>query len=377
MEKIKIKICEDVSQDIAKAVGSVMPMGHIGVCFLSGDSDIAHKAMSAIGEFEYKITYIEYPDGSVADEFTVGDVVNAPDDIRLFIGVGGRDVATILGDACAKRNTPYLLATYSPFIYGVGYCVKAAVLPIEVYVDAGAYSARDDYAHCVGAAIAHRVALWERKYVYQMLGKYDYSNIKREQDLLDGMIGDGEMADKARILEGFVEYAKVADDTFLSCADILSQLIERCMLTRVRGESMLIAAIALVKYFKAIMSIEESRLLIPADISSHCRVLAKMTDIDISEIMKAVTDRKFQGKWLYIHSEYREDMLKELNTIDAKLLKIIKSAKRFMGDVGYHLGEDYDSNVILTLLRHLSPLAHECSPAAMADYLGMVSDQIQ
>ena len=34
------------------------------------------------------------------------------------------------------------------------------------------------------------------------------------------MIGDGEMADKARILEGFVEYAKVADDTFLSCACI-------------------------------------------------------------------------------------------------------------------------------------------------------------
>ena len=116
MEKFKIKVCEDMPSQIAKVVEDVMPMGHIGVCFLSGDRDLAHKAMSKIKEFEYKLTYIEYPDGSVADENTIADVIGAADDIRLFVGIGNRDIAGILGEACAKRNTPFLLATYSPFL---------------------------------------------------------------------------------------------------------------------------------------------------------------------------------------------------------------------------------------------------------------------
>ena len=35
-------------------------------------------------------------------------------------------------------------------------------------------------------------------------------------------------------------------------------------------------------------------------------------------------------------------MLKELEELDGKLINIIKSAKRFMPDVGYHFGDDYD-----------------------------------
>lgn len=375
MEKFKIQVCENTPEEIAKVVESIMPMGHIGVCCTSGDKEFAQKAMSGIKEFEYKLTYIEYPDGSVDDENTVADIVGAPDDIRLFVGIGNRNISSILGNACAKRNTPFLMVTRSPFLYGVGYGLSTPALPMQVFVDNSVYNARDDYASCIGAILAHRVGLWEKKYVYQMLGKYDYANIKREQDMLDGIIGGGEMADKAKIFDGILEYANSSADCFISSADVLADLIERCLLTSSHGESLLISAAALLKYFKAIMSVKDARLLIPDDLSSGCTALAKMSGMDMSEIIDCVKGRNFQSKWLYIHSEYREDMLAELDALDSKLLKIIKSAKRFMSDVGFHLSEEYDSGLILNLLYNLAPLTHECSPISMASYLGIINKE--
>ena len=117
------------------------------------------------------------------------------------------------------------------------------------------------------------------------------------------------------------------------------------------------------------MSIEEYSLITPADVSSRCRVLAKILGADVSDFIGMVKDRKFKSKWLYIHCEYRQDMLKEIEELDSKLPNIIKSAKRFMPDVGYHLGDDYDCNSIIQLIYNLSPIVHECSPIAMADAL--------
>ncbi|MDE5616177.1 MAG: hypothetical protein K2I78_00130, partial [Clostridia bacterium] len=105
------------------------------------------------------------------------------------------------------------------------------------------------------------------------------------------------------------------------------------------------------------------------DISPKCRRLAKLLGTDISEIISKVQNRKYQGKWLYIHSEYREDLLAEVLSLEEKSKKIIKSAKRFMPDVGYHLGEDFDSNYLLELVYNLSPLTDDCSLVTMADIL--------
>lgn len=375
MEKFAVQVCEDIPAQIVKIVEDIMPMGHIGVCYLSKDKQLAQKAVSAVKESEYKITYIEFPDGSVSDEETIKEIVNSADDIRLFVGAGGREIAGILGKACETRQCGYALTTASPFIYGVGYAFeKGCRAPIKLIIDAEELNRADDYGQCVGAILAHRLALWEKKYVSQMLGVYDGGKLKARQILLDGIIGEGDMSDKAKVFDGLLRFAKAYESDFLSSVEIVARLIEYSALTNVRGESLLIAAIALIKYFKAIMSIKEYRLLIPSDMSARCLTLSKLSGIDVSEIIQAIRGRQFQNKWLYIHAEYREDMLKELEEIESKLVKIIKSAKRFMPDVGYHLSEDYDSSVILRILYNVSPLTHECSPLSMAEYLGIVKD---
>ncbi len=117
------------------------------------------------------------------------------------------------------------------------------------------------------------------------------------------------------------------------------------------------------------MSVEDFHLTIPIDISLKCRRLSKLLGVDISEIIGGVKDRKYQGKWLYIHSEYREDLLAEVLSLEEKSKNIIKSAKRFMPDVGYHLGEDFDSNYLIELIYNLSPITDDCSLVTMADIL--------
>ncbi|MDE6869373.1 MAG: hypothetical protein K2J75_01480 [Clostridia bacterium] len=369
MEKFLTQVSENISFDVAKTVADVMPMGHICVCYLSGDKGLAQKAIEEVSEFEYKITFVEYPDEVICNEESALDIVNCADDVRLFLGVGGREIATLLCQACKIRPLQYALVTDTPFLYGVGYALKGAQLPIKLLIDKDGKEGFGDYAKCVGAILAHRVSLWEKKYVYYMMGIQDYASLKAEQDLLDSIIGDGQMSDTARLFGGIMEYAKMYYEPFKPSAEILAELIEHVNLTSDRGESLLLAGIALVKYFKTIMSIEEYSLITPADVSSRCRALAKILGTDVSDLIGMVKDRKFQGKWLYIHCEYRRDMLKEIEDLDAKLLNIIKSAKRFMPDVGYHLGEDYDCNSIIQLLYNLSPIVHECSPIAMADIL--------
>lgn len=369
MDKFLTQVSENISSDVAKTVVDVMPMGHICVCYLSSDKQLAQKALEEISEFEYKITCVEYPDGVVCNDENALDIVNCADDVRLFWGIGGREIATLLRMACKIRPLQYALVTNTPFLYGIGYALKGGQEPIKLLIDKDGKDGSDDYAKCVGAILAHRVSLWEKKYVYYMMGIQDYNSLKIEQDLLDALIGDGHMSDTSRIFNGILEYAKIYDEPYKPSVLILAELIERVNLTSDRGESMLLAAIALVKYFKSIMSIEEYSLITPADLSSKCRALAKILGIEVSDLIGMVKDRKFQGKWLYIHSEYRQDLLKEIEDLDSKLLNIIKSAKRFMPDVGYHLGEDYDCNSIIQLLYNLSPIVHECSPIAMADAL--------
>ena len=368
MEKFLTQVSENISSDVAKTVVDIMPMGHICVCYLSSDKALAQKAVKDVSEFEYKITYVEYPDEVVCNDESAFDIVNCDDEVRLFIGVGGREIAALLCKACEKRPLQYALVAGTPFLYGIGYALKG-VPPVKLLIDKYAKDGFGDYAKCIGAILAHRVSLWEKKYVYYMTGIQDYARLKVEQDLLDGLIGDGQMSDASQIFCGMLEYAKIYNAPYKSSAEILAELIEYVNLTTERGESLLLAGIALVKYFKAFMSIDEYSLITPADLSSRCRALAKILGADVSDFIGMVKDRKFQPKWLYIHCEYRQDMLKEIEDLDSKLLNIIKSAKRFMPDVGYHLGEDYDCNSIIQLVYNLSPIVHECSPIAMADAL--------
>lgn len=368
MEKILTQVSENLSLDVAKIVTEVMPMGHICVCHLSKDKRLAQKAVKEIGEFEYKITYVEYPDEVNCDSESAQDIVNCDDDVRLFLGVGGREIAYLLSKACEKRQLQYALVTASPFIYGVGYALNGAK-PIKLLIDKDGKDSYEDYSKCVSIILAHRVALWEKKYIHYMMGIQDYAALNSEQNILDRIIGDGNMSDADKLFSGMLEYANVYDTPYKSSVEILAQLIEHISLTNDRGESSLLASIGLIKYFKTVMSIEECMLIPPSDISTRCRALAKILGADISDIIGMVKDRKFQSKWLYIHNEYREEMLKEIEELDLKLPRIIKSAKRFMPDVGYHFGEDYDSNGIIQLIYNLSPIVHECSPIAMAEVL--------
>ena len=83
------------------------------MCYLSKDKELVQKAVKEISEFEYKITYVEYPDEVVCDNESAQDIVESGDDVRLFLGVGGREIADLLCIACEKRSLLYAIITNS------------------------------------------------------------------------------------------------------------------------------------------------------------------------------------------------------------------------------------------------------------------------
>ena len=177
------------------------------------------------------------------------------------------------------------------------------------------------------------------------------------------------MSDRKRIFDGIMEYASLEREEFRSAHAIMTRLLGEVSLTTNVGDCKLLSAITLLKYYKIILSEKDYYLTIPIDISAKCRKLSKLLGVDVSEIICKVKDRKFHNKWLFIHGEYRQDLLDEVVALEGKMKNIVKSAKRFMEDVGYHLGEAFCSSMLLDTLYNLSPLTDDCSLVTVADLL--------
>ena len=374
MEKFLTQTSDNIKESVANECSAVMPGGHIGVCCLSEDRQYAQSVVEDISRFEYKITFIEYPDEVEADAETALDIVNSDDDIRFFIGIGNKAVASMLAIASKSRNMQYMLVANSPDINGVGYDIVCdeddlATSPNCVYVDTSALERPYAYANLVSSIFSHRVELIEKKYVHYLSRRFDEKKLAEEERVLDKIIADGDMSDRKRLFDGIMEYASLDREKFNSANSLTARLLGELCLTSNVGDCRLLSAIALIKYYKAIFSVEDYYLSIPIDISPKCRRLSKLMGVDVSDIIAKVQNRKYAREWLYIHSEYREDMLAEVRSLEEKTKKIIKSAKRFMADVGYHLGDDFDSNYLIEIIYNLSPIVDDCSPIAMADIL--------
>ncbi|MDE7336835.1 MAG: hypothetical protein K2N32_01835 [Clostridia bacterium] len=375
MEKYLTEASSNIRESVADACSAVMPGGHVGVCCQSKDREYAQSVVEGIPSFEYKITFVEYPDGVEANDDTATDIVKADDDIRFFVGVGDAVIASLLARATLRRDIQYILVANSPDIDGVGFCIdcddksQKATAPARVFVDASILDCPYPYADLVASIFSRRVSLIEKKYVNYLSRRFDENKLLEEEMILDGIIADGMMNDRKKLFDGIMKYASADIEQFESAHYVMTKLLGELCLTSNVGDCKLLCAITLLKYFKTVLSVEDYHLTIPLDISPKCRRLAKLLGTDISEIISKVQNRKYQGKWLYIHSEYREDLLAEVLSLEEKSKKIIKSAKRFMPDVGYHLGEDFDSNYLLELVYNLSPLTDDCSLVTMADIL--------
>lgn len=379
MDNFNIIISKEISKDLAKQIGEIMPGGHVGICCTSSDVEYAKSVLAEVSNFDYNLTFIEYPDDVVPDEENVLDIAESDEDVRIFVGVGSRVIAELLARASAIRECEYLFVANTPDLYGVAYCVGKTSpfekndikLPRVLYVDENCTTGKKGYSSLVGIILGHAVEVFEKEYENKLSGKFDEKKLEEEKALIAGIIGSGDMSDRKRLLESEIRLSKSDREEFCSAQKTLSEIIEQISLVKDKGESSLLAAVTLIKYFKAVLSVEEANLTVPADLSAKCRNLSKLSGGDMSNIIKKVEKRTFHPEWLFVHKEYRADMLKELKKLESKLPAIIRSAKRFMPDAGYHLSEEYDSNMLIQAVYNLSPLVDDMSIVSVADCLGI------
>ncbi|MDE5616949.1 MAG: hypothetical protein K2I78_04095, partial [Clostridia bacterium] len=213
MEKYLTEASNNIRESVADACSAVMPGGHVGVCCQSKDREYAQSVVEGIPSFEYKITFIEYPDGVEANDDTATDIVKADDDIRFFVGVGDAVIASMLARATLRRDIQYILVTNSPDIDGVGFCIdcdgksQKATAPAQVFVDASILDCPYPYADLVASIFSRRVSLIEKKYVNYLSRRFDENKLLKEETILDGIIADGMMNDRKKLFDGIMKYA--------------------------------------------------------------------------------------------------------------------------------------------------------------------------
>ncbi|MDE6614100.1 MAG: hypothetical protein K2K24_01180, partial [Clostridia bacterium] len=245
MEKYLTEKCDNIKESVAKECGAVMPGGHVGVCCQSKDRAYAESVVEGISRFEYKVDFIEYPDGVESNSDTALDIVNSDDDIRFFVGVGDRVVASLLATASTTRQVEYVLIATSPDISGVGYDIECddeskAIAPRRVFVDVNILDNPYPYADVVGSIFSHRVELIEKKYIHYLSRRFDEKKLKNEEKLLDRIIADGDMSERARIFDGIMEYAALDREKFNSSNAIMTRLLGELALTSNVGDCRLL-----------------------------------------------------------------------------------------------------------------------------------------
>lgn len=377
MEKYITQTTSNIQSELKDACKDYMPNGHIGICCLTKDREYAQKIVQQL-DFDYKLTFIEYPDEVYPDKENAIDIIQSQEDIRLFVGIGGERIATLLAISSQQRQMEYILVANTPNMYGIGYGLGQTQIfdtyipsvPRIVLIDGEACDKKSDYAECVAIFLGHAVELIEKEYINIMCDKFDVAKLNQEKALIDRILND-DLTDKKKVLEYMLEYCDLQREEFLSSQKIVAKLIEEISLDDKIQNSWLLGAITLIKYLKSILKVENSYLNVPVDIAGKCRNISKLTGESMSKILSYVENKKYLPEWIHIHREYRQDFLDKILSLEGKLKGIIKTAKRYMPDCGYELGEEFDSNMFIQAVYNMSPLADECSIIAIADYLGI------
>ena len=234
MEKFLIEISDNISEKVAKECNEFMPSGHIAVCCTTKDLDYAKSVTEKINTFDYEITFIEYPDDVVIDDESVLDIVESQENIRFFIGIGGREIATLLSKATTLREFEYILVSNTPDIYGVGYAIGKTeafeeyqfIMPKALYIDSNCVSKKEGFASLVGIILGHAVEIFEKEYINKMNGKFQENLLSIEKQKIYDMIGNGDMCDRKKLLEQIVDFCNTERQEFCSSQKVMTKLLE-------------------------------------------------------------------------------------------------------------------------------------------------------
>lgn len=347
-------------------VKEIMPYGEVGLVFFQDVKKYADIIKSDLEGAGYKIATFQFAKNTQSSIDSVAEIENASDEIRVFIGVGTGSVSDIIKAGTVDKEIEYLHFLTAPSTESIFYNIaevsdeddyKLIATKVPKFVVADLMVLKECPKNLVaagyGVLYSAYLSLFDNTYS-KRIGQFEYCdeialNIKKTLDNFFTQNNSPLGKDFVGLLTntlfkvGLLIQASGNPNVLLGTNYNFAYLLrsENCHELLV-GENLFISSFITSTYYYLLLTSTSLDLLLPPDKITTIRHLANCAGLNVAGSIEKLDSECTVNyeKVSHIATEYKEDMLNELNDLLAVSRTAVKNFRRIYDDAGYFL-KDY------------------------------------
>ncbi len=364
-------------------------VSRIAIVYDVAVGEYAQKVLESLLENSFQISEICYEKLTFVKKADVEKLINLPENVRFFIGIGSGSIGTVVRYAAMIRGNEYGLVATAPSTdsYLSSYAVfgdkaEKCASPKFVIADENVYQKSKEYlvASGIGAVfnafltvfmLKYRRAIFKEKYcakvcdelenlLFEFVQKYENAN-NQIKYLMETLMK--------------ISLAKEYLGARVNSGEITTYLLTSPKDTRFYGENLFLSSYLVISLYQAYLSDEKSDTLIPADYVKGLKLLNLQLDGEYNYPKEKFMEYKEKNVTAigYLIKEYRADFLGFLSKIDTD--EWAKSFRRCYYDAGFWLRGYVTAGDLLKVLS-LSGLIAENSLLGYVKETGFLEDML-
>jgi hypothetical protein len=356
---VPVMVWRNISKRLPEILKERAPSPQIALIYLDDVADIARGVAIALANSGFKIFEMSLPAGERQSE-QCKMLCGVPDYIKFALAVGSGRICSLAANLCKRARLEFGILATAP---STDCFLTCETQPAFIAADPDILSAcpRQLIAAGAGILLSQPLKEFERKVealLYETANDYIRKADKAAENEPSLQIQIPATADATELFFKLIELsAKHRDENFVSSAEIMADILMRADGSRYLGEYVFIASYLLAGFYASYLKNDCEDVLLPPDKVKTMKLLEKKCGYNFYSLVKRIdifsANSYFRIK--YIIGEYREDLLKSLNSLDFKTAQ--KFWRRQYADAGFWLISTFSSRELLTLLALSGELA--------------------
>lgn len=376
-------IASDFAQTISACVEELLPAGHIGIAFEMADAALADDISAALGVQKFKISRFSFADGTLPSHEAAGDIISAPESIRLLI-CASNNIADVVKYAASRRGIEWIFCPSGPDI--LPYAGGCAVLgwgawaerlparpPAAIAADRGRMERAlgREKAAAYASFYAERLHCKEIECENLLFGRRS-EDTSALADICAAALKEGDnLADYS--LKAALERQKIGlqgEGAARAFARIISAVSDD---GRSVSENCFICTRVLTEIYLMTLSYEGTDVFIPPDRADCAAKLGKLCGGDKLSLISGLKKGGSFERTAYVMREYRKDMLEILQALGENSAEYARTFRRMYDDAGFWLGKYVRPADLIYLTALALPLMDRDSFAGAAADKGLIN----
>ncbi len=348
---------EGAMQKLAPVCKRIIAEGRVGIVCDENVRHIAEQAESLLVRAGYRTRIFTYPARFESTREAAEKLINASEDVRLWVAVGAGSVSETVRYAASCRanewillmtapTTDYMLYPYCDYTEnGVRVICKAAP-PVAVIADYSVIESAPKYTVAAGyGTLVSKLVKAFDLYFDEITdrGRCKFLSAEFTENLTEFFITQSCESLSLRICRTLIRLgivAQLADETdFTQGGEYFAAycLSSQCRKVRLPGENAAIVALIAYCILNGYLTACPDDLYVPSSIPEYFRYLDKTCLISAISLLCNAKKNEESEAHLYVLKEYSQDLLAKLKELFSNPNGIARQFRRLYDDAGYWL----------------------------------------